>query len=359
MTSIQNSPAKDILLTQYSHGAGCGCKISPKLLESLLETQSPITLHPNLLVGNSTNDDAAAYDLGNGTSVLSTTDFFMPIVDDPFTFGQIAATNAISDIYAMGGQPLMAIAIFGWPIDKLPPEVGREVIEGGRATCEAAGIPLAGGHSIDAPEPIFGLAVTGLVDNKHLKRNASAEAGCELFLTKPIGIGILTTAQKQQKIQPGHLQVAIDAMTTLNSIGTELAKLDGVTALTDVTGFGLLGHLIEMCGGSDIAAQLDLTKVPLLPHALEYLAQGCTPGGTQRNFDSYGDKATGLFGSPLTPDQQAILCDPQTSGGLLVAVKPEALDAFQAIAKQQELALHSIGRTVEASSQSHVVEVIA
>lgn len=358
MTPIQKSPANTIQLTQYSHGAGCGCKISPKLLETLLETQTNSTVYPNLLVGNSTNDDAAVYDLGNGTSVLSTTDFFMPIVDDPFTFGQIAATNAISDIYAMGGNPLMAIAIFGWPIDKLPAEVGREVIEGGRATCEAAGIPLAGGHSIDAPEPIFGLAVTGLVDNQYLKRNASSEAGCELFLTKPIGIGILTTAQKQQKIQPDHLQVAIEAMTTLNRIGTELAMLEGVTALTDVTGFGLLGHLIEMCEGSGIAAQLDFTKVPLLPHALDYLAQGCTPGGTQRNFDSFGDKATGLFGSALTPDQRAILCDPQTSGGLLVAIKPEAVPKFRDIAKQHGLALHSFGRTVEASSQTHVVEVI-
>ncbi|MDX1796788.1 MAG: selenide, water dikinase SelD, partial [Hydrogenovibrio sp.] len=322
MTSDQKSSANTIQLTQYSHGAGCGCKISPKLLESLLETQTNTSIYPSLLVGNATNDDAAAYDLGNGTSVLSTTDFFMPIVDDPFTFGQIAATNAISDIYAMGGTPLMAIAIFGWPIDKLPAEVGREVIEGGRATCEAAGIPLAGGHSIDAPEPIFGLAVTGLADNSHLKRNASAEAGCELFLTKPIGIGILTTAQKQQKIKPEELQVAIDAMTTLNRIGAELAKLEGVTALTDVTGFGLLGHLIEMCEGSGIAAQLDFDKVPLLPHVLEYLAQGCTPGGTQRNFDSFGHKASGLFGTELTADQRAILCDPQTSGGLLVAVKP-------------------------------------
>lgn len=359
MTTVQKPSDNTVQLTQYSHGAGCGCKISPKLLESLLETQSNTTFYPNLLVGNSTNDDAAAYDLGNGTSVLSTTDFFMPIVDDPFTFGKIAATNAISDVYAMGGRPLMAIAIFGWPIDKLPAEVGREVIEGGRATCEEAGIPLAGGHSIDAPEPIFGLAVTGLVDNEHLKRNASAEAGCELFLTKPIGIGILTTAQKQQKIQPEHLQVAVDAMTSLNRIGSELAKLKGVTALTDVTGFGLLGHLIEMCEGSDIAAQLDFTKVPLLPHALDYLAQGCTPGGTQRNFDSFGEKATGLFGSALTLDQRAVLCDPQTSGGLLVAVKPEAVPKFHEIAKQHGLALHSFGRTVDASSQTHVVEVIA
>ncbi|MGC9387068.1 MAG: selenide, water dikinase SelD [Hydrogenovibrio sp.] len=358
MTASAHPNPSSIQLTQYSHGAGCGCKISPKLLETLLETRSNQAFFPNLLVGNDTRDDAAAYDLGNGTSVLSTTDFFMPIVDDPFTFGQIAATNAISDIYAMGGQPLMAIAIFGWPIDTLPAEVGREVIEGGRATCKAAGIPLAGGHSIDAPEPIFGLAVTGLVENRFLKRNASAEAGCALFLTKPIGIGILTTAQKQQKIQPAQLQVAIDAMSTLNRIGTELAQLDGVTAMTDVTGFGLLGHLIELCEGSDIAAQLDFAQVPVLPYVHEYLAQGCIPGGSKRNFESFGHKASGLFGSDLTPEQQAILCDPQTSGGLLVAIKFDAVESFQAVAQSHGLSLQALGRTLEAAAQTHRVEVI-
>jgi len=194
---------QDIKLTQYSHGAGCGCKISPKLLDSILKTERKTMVFPDLLVGNSSKDDAAAFDLGNGTSVLSTTDFFMPIVDDPFTFGRIAATNAISDIYAMGGKPLMAISIFGWPIDKLSEDVAREVIDGGRSVCEAAGIPLAGGHSIDAPEPIFGLAVTGITQNKNLKRNDTATSGCALFLTKPLGIGILTTAQKQAKAKRG------------------------------------------------------------------------------------------------------------------------------------------------------------
>ncbi|WP_373020590.1 selenide, water dikinase SelD [Thiomicrorhabdus sp.] len=343
-----------IKLTEYSHGAGCGCKISPKVLDSILKTQMDIAPHPQLLVGNSTKDDAAAYDLGNGTSVLSTTDFFMPIVDDPYTFGRIAATNAISDIYAMGGKPLMAIAIFGWPIDKLPPEVGQQVIEGGRATCEAAGIPLAGGHSIDAPEPIFGLAVTGIVDNQHLKRNASAEVGCELFLTKPIGIGILTTAQKQKKIQPEHLEMAIDAMTTLNKAGSEFAQIPGVTALTDVTGFGVLGHLIEICEGSDIAAQIEFDKVPILPNVLEYLAQGCTPGGTGRNFDSYGHKVA----PNISETQKMILCDPQTSGGLLAAVRPDAVARFKEVAAQFGLELEAIGQTVDAASKSHCVEVV-
>ncbi|WP_178862799.1 selenide, water dikinase SelD [Thiomicrorhabdus cannonii] len=347
-----------IKLTEYSHGAGCGCKISPKILDSILQTSLAVAPHPALLVGNSTKDDAAAYDLGNGTSVLSTTDFFMPIVDDPFTFGRIAATNAISDIYAMGGKPLMAIAIFGWPIDKLPPEVGQQVIEGGRATCEAAGIPLAGGHSIDAPEPIFGLAVTGLVDNQHLKKNASAEAGCELFLSKPVGIGILTTAQKQKKIQPEHLEMAIEAMTTLNQAGSEFAKLAGVTALTDVTGFGILGHLIEICEGSGIRAQVEFDKVPLLPHVLDYLAQGCTPGGTGRNFDSYGHKVAFTAETPHFETQKMILCDPQTSGGLLAAVRPDAVADFKAIAAQFGLQLESIGRTLPSADATPLVEVV-
>jgi selenide,water dikinase len=350
--------AGSIKLTEYSHGAGCGCKISPKILDSILKTSMDIVPNPKLLVGNSTKDDAAAFDLGNGSSVLSTTDFFMPIVDDPFTFGQIAATNAISDIYAMGGKPLMAIAIFGWPIDKLPAEVGQQVIEGGRATCEAAGIPLAGGHSIDAPEPIFGLAVTGIVDNKHLKKNAEAETGCELFLTKPIGIGVLTTAQKQKKILPEHMDMAIQAMTTLNKPGSDFAKIDGVTALTDVTGFGVLGHLIEICEGSQIAAEVEFDKVPILPHVLDYLAQGCTPGGTGRNFESYGHKVCGQFDSSLSETQKMVLCDPQTSGGLLAAVRPDSVAEFKAVAAKHGLTVESIGRTLSADSKTHCVEVI-
>lgn len=330
-----------IRLTQYSHGAGCGCKISPKQLDNILQSARENIRYPNLLVGNASNDDAAAFDLGNGTSVLSTTDFFMPIVDDPFTFGRIAATNAISDVYAMGGRPLMAISIFGWPINKLSDEVAREVIEGGRAVCEAAGIPLAGGHSIDAPEPIFGLAVTGIVDNTSLKRNDSAEAGCELFLTKPIGIGILTTAQKQGKIAPGDIDPAVEAMTTLNKIGAAIAHLEGVTAVTDVTGFGLLGHLAEMCEGSGIGAVVRFEDVPLLPKVREYLAMECVPGGTRRNFQSYGHKV-----GPMTPEQQDILCDAQTSGGLLCAVRKTAVADFLALAAAEGLTLRSIGETV-------------
>ncbi|PLA75301.1 selenide, water dikinase SelD [Hydrogenovibrio sp. SC-1] len=352
--SATPSSTPQIKLTEYSHGAGCGCKISPELLDNILKTQLALSSFPNLLVGNNTKDDAAAYDLGNGTSVLSTTDFFMPIVDDPFTFGQIAATNAISDIYAMGGKPLMAIAILGWPIDTLSADIAQQVIDGGRATCEAAGIPLAGGHSIDAPEPIFGLAVTGLVENQHLKRNASAEADCTLFLTKPLGIGILTTAQKQKKLQLDHLNTAIEAMTILNTVGHEFAKLEGVTALTDITGFGLLGHLIELCEGSDITAEIDYDKLPILPHVPHYLAQGCTPGGSERNFASYGHKV-----APLNNDtQKMILCDPQTSGGLLAAVRNDALEPFLNCASANGFHLEPIGRTRSKSTHAYCVEVI-
>jgi len=343
----------DIRLTEYSHGSGCGCQIAPNVLEEMLKTHEPQAPHPSLLVGNQSNDDAAAFDLDNGTSVLSTTDFFMPIVDDPFEFGRIAATNALSDIFAMGGKPLMAIAILGWPIDKLGPDVAQRVVEGGRAACKDAHIPLAGGHSIDAPEPIFGLAVTGLANNQHLKRNNSATEGCKIYLTKPLGIGILTTAQKQKKLLPEHQTLAPETMCKLNSIGTEFAQLEGVVAMTDVTGFGLLGHLVEICQGSRVGAIIRYSNVPKLPHLEEYLAQGCSPGGAQRNFDSYGHKI-----APLNPIQQQVLCDPQTSGGLLVIVKPEAVNQFEAIAANHEMDLKPIGETFSCSSHAPCVQVV-
>ena len=341
---------QEIKLTQYSHGAGCGCKISPQLLDTILKSSRTKVPYPQLLVGNDSKDDAAAFDLGNGTSVLSTTDFFMPIVDDPFTFGRIAATNAISDIYAMGGKPLMAIAIFGWPINKLDPEVGSLVIDGGRSVCEEAGIPLAGGHSIDSPEPIFGLAVTGLAENKNLKRNDTAEVDCNIFLTKGLGIGILTTAQKQGKIADGDIDVAIDAMCAINKVGQEIAQLEGVTALTDVTGFGLLGHLSEICEGSNISAVIKYDKVPVLKNVKKYLAMDCIPGGTRNNFLSYGDKI-----SPMTPEQQGILCDAQTSGGLLCVVRKDSVAEFLEITKNAGLSLESIGQTTKRSE--HLIEV--
>lgn len=256
--------SEPIRLTQYSHGAGCGCKISPQVLEVILAGSGAQNLDPKLWVGNASRDDAAVYEIDAERGVVSTTDFFMPIVDDPFDFGRIAATNAISDIYAMGGDPLMAIAILGWPVNVLAPEVAREVIRGGRAVCDAAGIPLAGGHSIDAPEPIFGLAVTGLVEKRHMKRNDTATAGCLLYLTKPLGIGILTTAEKKGKLRAADVGVARDWMCTLNKPGSRFGKLAGVTAMTDVTGFGLLGHLVEMADGSQLTARIAYDRVPRL-----------------------------------------------------------------------------------------------
>ena len=327
-----------IRLTQYSHGAGCGCKISPKVLDVILAGSGAQNLDPKLWVGNASRDDAAVYALDDERGVVSTTDFFMPIVDDPYDFGRIAATNAISDIYAMGADPLMAIAILGWPVNVLPPEVAREVIRGGRAVCDAAGIALAGGHSIDAPEPIFGLAVTGVVEKRHLKRNDTATAGCRLYLTKPLGIGILTTAEKKALLRPADVGLARDWMCTLNTPGHRFGRLDGVAAMTDVTGFGLLGHLVEMAEGSGLSAVIDVAAVPRLPGVDHYIAQGCVPGGTQRNFDSYGDKI-----APLTEAQKHLLCDPQTSGGLLVAVTPQGEPAFVEACTSLGLALQPIG----------------
>lgn len=311
---------KDIKLTQYSHGAGCGCKISPKVLSSILESRIDIPKFPNLLVGNDSCDDAAVLDMGNGTAIISTTDFFMPIVDDPFTFGKIAATNAISDVFAMGGKPILAIAILGWPINKLAPEVAREVVEGGRMVCKEVGISLAGGHSIDCPEPVFGLAVTGQVDLKNIKRNDTATENCKLMLTKPLGVGILSTAQKKGVLRNEHTTLAPELMCQLNTPGYELAKIPGVKAMTDVTGFGLLGHLTEMCEGSKLSAHIDYSKVPQLPILEPYLEQNCIPGGTFRNWDSYGHNV-----SLQDNNYKNILCDPQTSGGLLLAVEPEAI----------------------------------
>ncbi|SEA62291.1 selenophosphate synthase [Thiothrix caldifontis] len=339
-----------IRMTEYSHGSGCGCKIAPAVLDVILHSQLPPDVCDALLVGNSSRDDAAVYDLGNGTAVISTTDFFMPIVDDPFTFGRIAATNAISDVYAMGGKPIMAIAIFGWPLDKLPPEVGREVVEGGRKACQDAGIPLAGGHSIDAPEPIFGLAVTGIVQTRHLKQNSTAQAGCKLYLTKPLGIGILTTAQKRKVLLPEHRNLAIDTMCQLNSIGAQFGEMPAVTALTDVTGFGLGGHLREMCEGSGLQAVIQFDQVPVLPHIPHYLELDCSPGGAQRNFDSYG-YALGA----MTERQRQILCDPQTSGGLLVAVAPEGEIEFLAVSRQAGMNLQPIGYLREPVANSALI----
>lgn len=342
-----------IKLTEYSHGAGCGCKISPKVLSTILASQLPVFTDPNLLVGNQSRDDAAVYKLNDETGIISTTDFFMPIVDDPFTFGRIAATNAISDIYAMGGTPMMAIAILGWPVNKLSPEIAQQVVDGGRQACADAGIMLAGGHSIDAPEPIFGLAVTGQIPLNELKQNDTAKEGDKLYITKPIGIGILTTAQKQKKLAAEDINIAPDAMCQMNKIGAQIAKINGVNAMTDVTGFGLAGHLLEVCQGANLIAELDLAKLPLLHKARHYLDMGCIPGGTHRNFESYGE-----YLPQLTEDQKALLCDPQTSGGLLVAVSENAEQALTQLLVQHDIEPVCIGTLKSARQEAPLVELI-
>ena len=341
---------KDIKLTKYSHGAGCGCKISPIVLDQILSGQESGFQDLNLIVGNSTKDDAAVYALDEENAIISTTDFFMPIVDDPFDFGAIAATNAISDIYAMGGQPIMAISILGWPVDKLPADVAREVISGAKSVCKEAEISLAGGHSIDTPEPIFGLAVTGKAKISLIKTNDKAKIGSNLYLTKPLGIGILTTAQKRGILQPEDLQTAKKLMLTLNKIGQKLGKIHGVTALTDVTGFGLLGHLIEICEGSQVSAEIDFSKIPIINNIDKYLDEKCFPGGTTRNFESYGHKV-----NTMSDEQKNLLCDPQTSGGLLVAVNPDSMEEVELLFRNHDLNLNPIGKLVSKMGKSVLV----
>jgi len=335
----------EIKLTQYSHGAGCGCKISPKVLNVILKTNLASFETPNLLVGNDSRDDAAVYDMQDGTAIISTTDFFMPIVDDPFTFGKIAAANAISDVYAMGGKPLLAIAILGWPINKLSPEIAQQVLDGGRQICYEAGISLAGGHSIDSPEPIFGLAVTGQVRIEQLKRNDTATEGCQLLLTKPLGTGILSTAQKNGKLKPEHDLIAPESMMKLNKIGYALGAIKAVKALTDVTGFGLLGHLTEMCEGSNLSAEIEFAKIPRFDAVNSYIFDNCIPGGTNRNWESYGHQVL-----LRTEGEKLVLCDPQTSGGLLIAVEESSVPQVVELLKENDIHTQPFGRLVKRSN---------
>ncbi len=316
----------EVKLTQYSHGAGCGCKIAPAVLDKILQFDLKSAGFPNLLVGNESKDDAAVYELDNGTCIISTTDFFMPIVDDAFAFGKIASVNAISDVYAMGGTPTMALAILGWPINKLPAELAQQVLNGAREICKAAAIPLAGGHSIDSPEPIFGLAVTGTVLKKNLKQNNTAKAGDLLYLTKPLGVGIITTAQKRGLAEQEDVDEAVRLMTELNVLGTAFGKLPYVHALTDVTGFGLLGHLIEVCEGSGVSAVLHYERVPLIRNLQTYISKFIYPDNTMRNWQSYEKKVSNIGSESLLT-----LCDPQTSGGLLVCVDPEFQQGFESV----------------------------
>lgn len=342
----------EIRLTQFAHGAGCGCKIAPAVLEKILK-EGNVSLHSfdRLIVGNDTRDDAAVFALDEETFLISTTDFFMPVVDDAQTFGAIAAANALSDVYAMGGKPLLALALLGWPLEKIPAEVAAQVMDGGRNVCTKAGIPLAGGHSVDSPEPFFGLAVTGIVQKENLKRNSTACTGDGIYLTKPLGSGIITTAAKRNLAAEADLNEAIQWMTTLNSMGEKLGELPYVTAMTDITGFGLLGHLVEVCEGSNTSAEIFYEKIPLMDNLKAYTSRMIYPDNTMRNWQSFERKVSGIGAESLLT-----LCDPQTNGGLLVCVKAEAADLFELFIKEQNLPAFRIGRMQE--KKDKVVHVL-
>jgi len=340
------TPASAPRLTSLSHGGGCGCKIAPGVLADLLKRSTHAKPFAQLLVGTETADDAAVYRLNDELAVIATTDFFMPIVDDPFDFGRIAATNALSDVYAMGGTPIFALAILGMPIKVLPPEVIREILRGGEAVCAEANIPIAGGHSIDSVEPIYGLAAIGVVHPKHVKRNSEARAGDALVLGKPLGVGILSAALKKDQLSEASYRVMIDTTTRLNLAGPELAKLPGVHAMTDVTGFGLLGHLLEMCRGSGLAARVRMADVPLLDNVFAMAEAGLITGASARNWASYGAEVR--LDPQLEGAHKALLCDPQTSGGLLVACARDTVaDVMEAFGRHDFARAAVIGGIID------------
>ena len=342
-----------VRLTQFSHGGGCGCKIAPGVLEQILAKTAPGLIPKALLVGIETSDDAAVYQINENQAIVATTDFFMPIVDDPFDFGAIAATNAISDVYAMGGQPLFALALVGMPVSQIPLEVIRKILEGGESVCARAGIPIAGGHTIDSVEPIYGLVAIGLVDPKNLKRNAGAKPGDKLILGKPIGVGIISAALKKGRVDAAGYKAMIAATTQLNTPGTKLGKIAGVHALTDVTGFGLVGHLLEIAKGSGVAAKLDWSAIPLLPGAHDFAREGIATGASGRNWTGYGSRVK--LGARIGEAEKALLTDPQTSGGLLVACAPEACAEVLEIFRSEGFGEAAIvGEVSAGASEVHV-----
>jgi len=325
-----NAPERASLrLTEFSHGGGCGCKIAPALLREIIRKAGPATIPPQLLVGIETSDDAAVWQINDRQAIVATTDFFMPIVDDPYDFGAIAATNAISDIYAMGGTPLFALALVGMPIDRLPVETIRRILDGGEAVCATAGIPIAGGHTIDSVEPIYGLVAIGLVDPANVKRNAGAQPGDALILGKPLGVGVYSAALKQDRLSVANYAAMIACTTQLNTPGAVLGTMDTVHALTDVTGFGLVGHLLEVCRASNVGASVEFARLPLLPGVLELTREGFVTGASNRNWAAYGNE---VRLAPAVADvERAVMTDPQTSGGLLVACAPEAVSDVLAL----------------------------
>jgi selenide,water dikinase len=319
---MDTSPPTSLRLTDFSHGGGCGCKISPSVLRDIIARSSPAIVPRDLLVGIETADDAAVYRINDRQAIVATTDFFMPIVDDPFDFGAIAAANALSDVYAMGATPLFALAVVGMPVDRLPVDTIRRILDGGESLCAKAGVPVAGGHSIDSVEPIYGLVAIGLVDPEHIKRNRGALAGDALILGKPLGVGIYSAALKKKQLPGGRYETMLATATHLNTPGIALGAMKGVHALTDVTGFGLLGHLLEVCRASAVGARIAFDRVPLLPDAAELAHLGLVTGASSRNWASYGDEVDG----DMDVTTRALLTDPQTSGGLLVACSPETVD---------------------------------
>ena len=346
---------EEIRLTAHSKGAGCGCKISPQVLEQILGNTNA-GIYKNLLVGNDTRDDAAVYDIGNNQAIISTADFFTPIVDDAFLFGKVAAANAISDVYAMGGRPIMALGLLGWPVDKLPAALAEKVMAGARAICAQAGIPLAGGHSIDSSEPLFGLCVTGLVEQDGIKRNNTAIAGDWLLLTKPLGTGILTTAAKRSLLLPEHEELLYEQLSALNSIGSSLGSIEGVHAMTDVTGFGLSGHLLELTNGSGLSAEVYYSKIPVMEGVSTYLAQRIIPDATFRNWNAC-QQSIGFEKGVNVMEAFQLLPDPQTNGGLLLAVADESLEAVKRLLEKNGLALFArpIGKLLPAQDKSILV----
>jgi selenide,water dikinase len=349
---METTTKETVKLSAYSHGAGCGCKLSPAQLDEVLSKLESTIDFPQLLVGSSTKDDAAVFDLGDGRVLLSTVDFFMPIVDDAFDFGQVAATNAINDIYAMGGSPIFALAMLGWPVGKLPPALATEVLRGAQQVCKEHGIPLAGGHSIDNLEPLFGLAVNGITAKKSFITNRGARPGDVLYLTKPLGTGILATALKRGLATPEHIAYLTQTMLASNKVGAHLANVNGIHALTDVTGFGLIGHLIELCEAANCSASINFENVPQMDQTIlkPYLDAFVIPDNTFRNYSSYAQKV-----NALSAVQMQILCDPQTSGGLLISVDPSAAEQLEILLKSNDSECHRIGEMLPLSEK--VVQV--
>jgi selenide,water dikinase len=344
----------DIRLTSFSHGGGCGCKIAPNVLTDILRNARTPLVSPHLIVGIETGDDAAVYKLNDKQALVSTTDFFMPIVDDPYDFGRIAATNAISDVYAMGGTPMMALALVGMPIDKLPLEIIRSILDGGESVCREAQVPIAGGHTIDSVEPIYGLVVMGLVHPDKVKTNRGARAGDKLILGKPLGVGVLSAAAKRNKLDAAGYRELVGWTTKLNTPGARLSELSAVHAMTDVTGFGLLGHLLPMCRSANLRAEIVMERIPLLPRVEDMAADGLLTGASARNWASYGGEVS--LGSSVGAARTALLTDPQTSGGLLVACAPESADHVLSIFRHEGFDRAAvIGEFAEGAAQVVVV----